>query len=91
MNGMASRLPLPVFLGTSIFRFITGVLALGRPRRTHTRNIAAVLSDEQRSDLGIENPPLDPVSKFQGFELDLWVAKQCSDALQHDLLRGIVR
>ncbi len=91
MADLALRLPLPVSLGTFMFRFIMGGLALLRPRRTRTGNIAAALSNQQRSDLGIENPPLDPVSKFQGFELDLWVAKQSSDALQHELLRGIER
>lgn len=91
MTDMAWTGPLRISLGAYVVRGIIWVLGPHRSRRPLNRNIAATLNDEQRSDLGIENPPLEPISKFQGFELGLWVAKHCPDALQHELLRGIDR
>jgi hypothetical protein len=36
-----------------------------------------------------ESPPLAAVSKFDRFELDVWLAKQSSDAWQLHLVSGI--
>lgn len=91
MTGMTLKAPLNISVGALLSRGMAILIGLVRSRQPKVLNIAAALNDKQRSDLGIENPPLDPVSKFQGFELDLWIAKQSRDALQHELLRGIDR
>jgi hypothetical protein len=57
-------------------------------RVTDALDVTGSLTDAQRSDLGFENPPLRPVSKFQDFELDAEGARQPSEALQYHLVRG---
>lgn len=52
-------------------------------------NVVGYPSNIQHDDFRHESPPLASVSKFDGFELNVWVAKQSSDALQCHLVSGI--
>jgi hypothetical protein len=62
-----------------------------RSKRCSASEIATFLTDELRADLAFENPPLRPVSRFQGFEIETYIAKQSPEALQFQLTRGIER
>jgi hypothetical protein len=63
--------------------------SLKRPRISVTANVVGSLIDNRRDDLGYKNAQLAPASKFDDFELDVWVAKQSCEALQYYLVRGI--
>lgn len=59
-----------------------------RARTTRRTNLPATLNNQQRTDLGDDNALQKQVTQFQEYELDLWIAKQCPDALQFYLVRG---
>jgi hypothetical protein len=90
MTFMASTIPLHMSFGaiaSSLLRLIVpgceGFLT------DVDGNVVGYPPDAQRDDFGHENLPLASVSKFNRFELDVWMAKQCSGALQCHLVSGI--
>lgn len=95
MSGIAWAYPhFPSDLLRAIWRSLLAGASVGISRAPRVRNVSdlvASLTDEQRSDLGFENPPLAPVSRFQDYELDTMVAKQSPDAMQLWLTRGLER
>ena len=89
MTGLTLKTPLRVSVGAAFSFGMQFLLGAFRPAMSRNADIAASSNDEQTSELGLETSPLTRMSRFQGFELDAWVAKQSPDALQYYLVRGI--
>jgi hypothetical protein len=77
----------------AILRWLLAALARSfrRSNQQQSSRIASSLSDQLRTDLGFENPRLQPISRFQGFEIETCIVKQSPEALQLHLTRGIER
>ena len=90
--GLTSRTYQNLYAG-AIGRFLFAALArkFRRSHQQHSSRIASSFTNELRTDLGFENPPMRPISRFQGFENDAFLVKQSTEALQFHLTRGIER
>lgn len=89
MTGMTSTIQFRMsFRAIASFlwsHFLQGLKGMRVPGNTE---VVGNFTEDQRDDLVYEKLPLAPVSKFDDFELDLWMAKQSSEALHYHLVRG---